>query len=92
MQRSGSSELRHVVFAAINGVFALLFFRKIRWTIFPFSLLAVQQTWSHGSDLIAAAYAGSFDVQSTLVLLFLPFALGFAASLRTARGTTDRMA
>ena len=70
-----SSPLRHALFAGINGVFALLFARQVRWVFFPLVALSLQQAYSHGTDLVLAARHGQVDVQSALVLAFLPLAL-----------------
>ena len=74
----GSSTLRHALFAGVNGIFALLFARQVRWVFFPLVALSVQQAYSHGTDLVEAARHGRVDVQSALVLAFLPLALGQA--------------
>lgn len=73
-----SSALRHALFAAINGSFALLFARGVRWLFFPLVALSLQQGYSHGSELVRAAQRGEVDVQSALVLVFLPVALLYA--------------
>lgn len=78
------SPARHALFGALNAAFAVLFGLRVRWTFYPLVVLALQQTWSHGGDLVAAARRGAFDVTSALVLLFLPFALAYAWRMRRA--------
>ncbi|CAN5424306.1 hypothetical protein BH09MYX1_BH09MYX1_67920 [soil metagenome] len=74
----GSSPMRHAVFAALNGAFALLFALGIRWLAFPLTALALQQGYSHGTDLVNAARRGELDGASAIVLVFLPLALVYA--------------
>lgn len=74
----GASPLRHAVFAGLNAVFAVLFARGARWVFLPLLALSFQQAYSHGKDLVEAARRGEFDVQSALVLVFLPLALAYA--------------
>jgi len=79
---AGASPLRHALFAGINAVFAALFARGVRWVFFPLVALSAQQAYSHGTDLVDAARRGEADVQSALVLVFLPLALAYAWRLR----------
>lgn len=78
-----SSSGRHAVFVLINGFFAAAFFLRRRWIIVPVLALVAQQAYSHGTDLARAHAEGRSDVQSLLVLLFLPVVL--VAALRLAR-------
>lgn len=75
---------RHAVFVLINGFFAAAFFLRRRWIIVPVLALVAQQAHSHGTDLVRAREEGRTDVQSLLVLLFLPVVL--ASAVRLARG------
>jgi len=63
---------RHALFVLVNLFFAWAFFTRARWLPWPFGVLCVQQTWSHGSDLVAAYAIGRVDVQSIAVLVSLP--------------------
>jgi len=85
--RDGSSPARHGVFFAINLLFAALYARRVRWTLAPAALLALQQQLSHGSAFLAARSAGAFDAESFAVLLFVPIFLGAAALLLRAPAT-----
>lgn len=80
-----SSDARHVLFACVNGLFAVLFLRAVRWALVPLVPLAAQQAVSHGSDLLDASRRGVVDTQSLLVLLFFPLAIGYALWLWRAR-------
>lgn len=75
-----SSE-RHAVFVGINAFFAAAFFKRQRWTILPVSALVAQQAYSHGEDLLRAHREGRTDVQSLVVLLFLPVVIAVAVRL-----------
>lgn len=86
----GSSALRHAFFATLNGVFAVLFARGVRWVFFPLAALSVQQGYSHGTDLVLAARRGVLDVSSALVLVFLPLALAYAWRTWSGRPHADR--
>jgi hypothetical protein len=63
---------RHGLFVVVNLFFAWAFLTRARWLPWPFAVLCVQQTWSHGSDLVAAHANGHLDVQSLAVLVSLP--------------------
>ncbi len=80
---NASSSGRHAVFVLINGLFAAGFFFRQRWIIVPALALIAQQAYSHGTDLARAWAEGRTDVQSLLVLLFLPVVL--IAALHLAR-------
>lgn len=80
-----SSPLRHAFFAGVNGAFAALFARGVRWVVLPLVPLCLQQGYSHGTDLVLASRRGEVDVQSALVLVFLPLALAYAWRLRSPR-------
>ncbi len=68
---------RHALFLGINASLAIAFAIRFRWTIVPCFALLVQQTLSHGSDLVEAARARHLDLASVLVLLVMPWcALG----------------
>lgn len=76
-----SSSGRHAVFVLLNGFFATAFFFGQRWVIVPVLALVAQQAYSHGTDLVRAHAEGRTDVQSLLVLLFLPVVLIAALDL-----------
>jgi hypothetical protein len=83
---------RHAAFVLINGFFAAAFFFRRRWIIVPVLALVAQQAYSHGTDLVRAHEEGRTDVQSLLVLLFLPVVVASAVRLamlpsREARGS-----
>jgi hypothetical protein len=86
---NAASPGRHAVFVLINGAFAAAFFFRFRWTIVPVLGLAAQQAYGHGTDLIQAHAEGRVDVQSLVVLLFLPVVVACAARL-VRRPTPDR--
>jgi hypothetical protein len=82
---NAASPARHAVFILINGFFAIAFFRRWRFTIVPVLALAAQQLYGHGTDLLRAHAEGRTDVQSLVVLLFLPVVVGCAARLALSR-------
>ncbi len=73
----GEPTWRHAVFVAVNVVLAAGLARASRPLVFvvAFAIFAVQQTWSHGTDLVEASRAGATDVRSVAVLGFVPFVL-----------------
>jgi hypothetical protein len=77
----GSSPTRHLVFVVINLFFAAAFMLRARWVLVPALFLAIQQISSHGGSFLEARRAGTFDVQSFLVLCFLPAVLVVAFAL-----------
>ena len=85
---------RHEVFVGLDLALATLVAVKPRWAIAPIALLSVQQSWSHGSDLVDSLRGpGPFDVVSALVIVFFPALLalllattGLLSRPRTARG------
>ena len=81
---NAASPARHAVFVLVNAVFATAFFLRFRWTIVPVLGLAAQQTYSHGTDLVRAHAEGRLDVQSLVVLLFLPVVVTSAVRLARA--------
>ncbi len=83
---NAASSGRHAVFVGINAFFAAAFGFRQRWTIAPVSALVAQQAFSHGGDLVRAHEEGRNDVQSLVVLLFLPVVL--AVAVRLARRPT----
>ncbi|MEO7111781.1 MAG: hypothetical protein ABI183_15170 [Polyangiaceae bacterium] len=84
-----SSATRHVVFVGINLFFCAAFGLRANWTIFPVTLLALQQIYSHGSAFLEARRVGVFDSQSFAVLGFLPVVLIAAFALFKKRAPTD---
>jgi hypothetical protein len=76
-----SSPTRHLVFVVINLFFGAAFVLRARWVLFPAILLAIQQTLSHGGAFLEAHRTGTFDLQSFLVLCFLPAVLIVAFAL-----------
>lgn len=80
---NAASPGRHAVFVLVNGLFATAFFLGFRWTIVPVLALAAQQIYGHGTDLVRAHAEGRVDVQSLVVLLFLPVVV--ACAVRLAR-------
>jgi len=93
---NASSPGRHAVFICINAAFAAAFGLRWRWTIVPVLALSAQQIQGHGADLLRAHDEGRTDLQSLLVLLFVPVMIASAARLsrgraREARGS-DRAA
>lgn len=86
---NAASSGRHAVFVGINAFFAAAFFLRQRWTILPVSALVAQQAYSHGADLLRAHEEGRTDVQSLVVLLFLPAVLAVAVRL-ARRPATER--
>jgi hypothetical protein len=85
---NAASSGRHAVFVLINAFFAAAFLARRRWVLAPVLALVVQQAYSHGTDLLRAHDEGRVDVQSLLVLLFLPVVL--AAAVRLARAPAPR--
>jgi hypothetical protein len=85
-----SSATRHLVFVGINLFFCAAFALRARWTIFPATLLALQQIVSHGSAFLEARRVGVFDSQSFAVLVFLPVVLIAAFALLKKRRSTER--
>ena len=61
---------RHWVFVGINLVAAILVARAPRWAVWPMSVLAAQQIWSHGNDLVREG-----DLPSIGVLVFFPIVI-----------------
>ncbi|MEP7124398.1 MAG: hypothetical protein ABJE95_25950 [Byssovorax sp.] len=78
---NAASPARHAVFVLVNGLFATAFFARFRWTLVPVLALAAQQAYGHGTDLLRAHAEGRIDVQSLVVLLFLPVVVASAARL-----------
>lgn len=76
-----SSPSRHLVFVGINLLFAVLFGMRVKYTLFPAVLLALQQTYSHGGAFLEARRGGAFDGESFAVLVFLPVVLIAAIAL-----------
>ena len=62
---------RHALFVAINLGAAWGCFRQPPWFIWPFTLLLLQQLYSHGRDF-AQAWPGHIDWQSLVVLVWMP--------------------
>ena len=75
---------RHWAFVGINLVAAILVARAPRWAIWPMSLLAAQQIWSHGNDLVRDG-----DLPSIGVLVFFPIVITALVAERRRR-TADR--
>jgi hypothetical protein len=75
---------RHWAFVGINVVASIVVARAPRWAIWPMSVLAVQQTWSHGNDLVRDG-----DLPSIGVLVFFPIVLT-ALVVERRRRTADR--
>jgi hypothetical protein len=82
---NASSPARHALFILVNAVFATAFSLRWRWTILPVLALAAQQIHGHGTDLLRARAEGRTDVQSLLVLLFLPVVVASAVRLISER-------
>jgi hypothetical protein len=62
---------RHALFVGINLAAAAVVAFRPRWALGPIAVLAAQQTYSHGSDLLASMQRpGPFDGTSLGVLLF----------------------
>ncbi len=71
--RAEGDVARHWAFVAINLGAAAIVARAPRWAVVPIALLALQQAYSHGSDLIASIRGpGPFDWASLGVLVFFP--------------------
>jgi hypothetical protein len=87
---NAASPGRHAVFVLVNGLFATIFFIRFRWTIVPVLALAAQQIHGHGTDLLRAHAEGRIDVQSLVVLLFLPIVV--ASAVRLARAPSAERA
>ena len=75
---------RHWAFVGINLVAALLVAWAPRWAIWPMIVLALQQTWSHGNDLVRDG-----DLPSIAVLVFFPVVIT-ALAVERGRRTGDR--
>lgn len=82
---NAASPGRHAVFILINASFAAAFFSRWRFTLLPVLALAAQQLYGHGTDLLRAHAEGRTDVQSLVVLLFLPIVVGCAVHLARSR-------
>lgn len=78
---NAASPGRHALFVAINALFAAAFLARWRWALVPVSVFVAQQAWSHGEDFARAYAAGHTDVQSLVVLLFLPVVVAVAVRL-----------
>jgi hypothetical protein len=78
---------RHEVFVGLNLALAALLVARPRWALPASALLAVQQLWSHGSDLIHSIDGPEpFDWASVGVLVFFPALLTLlVVERRTAR-------
>ena len=63
---------RHGLFAALDLAAAIAVASRWRHAVFPIAALAVQQTYSHGSDLVRSIGAPPLDWTSLGVVLFFP--------------------
>jgi hypothetical protein len=75
---------RHWAFVGINLVASAIVARAPRWAVWPMIVLALQQTWSHGNDLVRDG-----DLPSIGVLVFFPIVLT-ALVVERRRRTADR--
>jgi hypothetical protein len=63
---------RHGLFSGIDLAAAVLLVVAPRRALAPVAILAVQQTYSHGRDLLASLGGPSIDWPSLAVILFFP--------------------
>lgn len=75
---------RHGLFAALDLVAAALVASGWRHAVFPLAALAIQQTYSHGSDLVGSIGAPPFDWTSLGVVLFFPLLVTLLVVARRA--------
>ena len=75
---NSASPVRHAVFVAINGFFAVAFVRPRPWLVWPVAAFVLHQGYGHGVDAWTAWQAGRLDVQSLGTLLALPL-IGYSA-------------
>jgi hypothetical protein len=75
---------RHSAFVVVNLIAAALVAIAPRWAIWPMSVLALQQAWNHGNDLVREG-----DLPSLGVLVFFPIVLT-ALVVERRRRTADR--
>ena len=83
-----ANSTRHAVFVGLNLGLAGLLVARPGWALVPAALLAVQQLYSHGSDLLASVREpGPFDWASVGVLVFFPALLTLLVVERRRAGT-----
>ena len=82
------SRARHLTFAAINALVAVLMIRRPPGFAIAFALLCGQQLASHGADLVRAFGEGRVDWTSLGVVVVMP--LGLALLLVDARSRARR--
>lgn len=75
---------RHALFLAINAAFAVGFWRRPSWLPWAYLPLALQQTWSHGVDIVRSAQPLA-ELQSWSALISIPWFAWAAWSAREAR-------
>jgi len=64
---------RHEVFVGLDLALAALLALRPRWALAPTIALTLQQSWSHGADLVASLQGpGPIDTSSALVIVFFP--------------------
>lgn len=66
------SKSRNFLFVLINFICAFEMKSKHKFFLIPFSVLLVQQFYSHGSSFILKYSQNNFDWRSVLVLIFFP--------------------
>jgi hypothetical protein len=83
---------RHAVFVGLNLGLAWLLVARPSWALVPAALLAAQQLYSHGSDLLASLREpGPIDGASVGVLVFFPALLTLlVVERRRTAGTPGR--
>ena len=87
----GAHALRHGLFVGLNLALATLLVVRPRWALPAAALLAAQQLWSHGRDVLDSIRdPGPFDGASVLVLVFFPALLTLLFVERRRAGTQAR--
>jgi hypothetical protein len=83
---------RHALFVGLNLGLAWLLVARPSWALVPAALLAAQQLYSHGSDLLASLREpGPIDGASVGVLVFFPALLTLlVVERRRTAGTPGR--
>ena len=75
-----STQLRNIVFVVINLVCIYGVLKRPLWFIYFFSVLFIQQSYSHGISLFVTYKSGKMDWISILDLVLLPVILFFLIS------------
>ena len=63
---------RNLLFVLINFICAFEMKWKHKFFLIPFSVLLIQQLYSHGSSFIDEYALHQFDWRSVLILIFIP--------------------